>query len=165
MYSYRVWVYKNWQNHNSSRLLKKTGVQLALFWDYKKSGRSFKVFTSSKFKASWLKQKFGPILDEKSLNFEGFSLNSSQKPRIEQFNSPPLSLEIKSITLQLTILSYFSKIDKSLVKIEENLVKNVNKTAEILLIFIKFKPRFLPIKSEKWKKNRFNSKFYAGRAF
>ena len=40
---------------------------------------------------------------KKSLNFEKFSINSNQKIRNEQFSNPPLSLEIKSVTLQITI--------------------------------------------------------------
>ena len=43
------------------------------------------------------------FFDEKSLNFEKFGINSSQKTRIEQFSNSPLSLEIKLITLELRI--------------------------------------------------------------
>ena len=68
-----------------------------------------------------------PFFDDKCLNFEKFGINSSQRTRIQQFSDLPLSLEIKCITLQLTILTYFSKIDENLVKIDENLVKKVNK--------------------------------------
>ena len=68
-----------------------------------------------------------PFFDEKSLDFEKFRFNSSQKNRIEQFSNPLLCLEIRSITLQLTILTYFSNIDQNLVKIDENSDKNVNK--------------------------------------
>ena len=92
--------------------------------------------TSSKFKASWPKKcKFGPIFDEKSLNFEKFSMNSSQKTRIEQFSNPPLSLEIKSLTLQLTVLTHFIKINENMVKNTENVIK---KTAASRLISTKF---------------------------
>ena len=51
------------------------------------------------------------------MNFEKSSINSSQKARIEQLNNVRLSYEIKSITVQLTILLYFSKIDKNLSEI------------------------------------------------
>ena len=57
------------------------------------------------------------------------SINASIKTRIEQLSNPPLSLQIKSITLQLTILTYFSNIDENVVEIDENLVKNVNKNS------------------------------------
>ena len=79
--------------------------------------------SSSKFKASGLKANLVPFLTKKSLNFEKFSVNSSQKTGIEQLNNPPLSSEIESITLQLIILTYFSKIDENLIEIGENLVK------------------------------------------
>ena len=69
------------------------------------------------------------IVSTKIMNFEKFSMNSNQKTCSEQFGNPPLSSEIKSITLQLTILTYFSKIDENLVKIVEYLVKNVNKNS------------------------------------
>ena len=52
-----------------------------------------------------------------------------KRTRIEQLSNPPLSLEIKSITLLLTILTYFSNIDEILVKIDENLVNNVSKNS------------------------------------
>ena len=38
---------------------------------------------------------------------------------------------MKSITLQLIILKYFSNIDENLVKVDENLVKNVKKNSWI----------------------------------
>ena len=69
------------------------------------------------------KSKFGPILEEKSLNFEKFSINSSQKTRIEQFSNPPLSLEIKSLT-QFAIFTHFSKNT-------ENVSKNSFNTSKI----------------------------------
>ena len=65
------------------------------------------------------------FLTKKSLNFEKFSIDSSQKKtRIEQFNLPPLSLEINWITLQLTILTYYSKIVENLVENTENMNEN-----------------------------------------
>ena len=64
-----------------------------------------------------MKMKFSKILLDK------FSISSRQKTRIKPFSSPPLSLEMTAITLQFTISSYFSKIDKNLVKNAENLKK------------------------------------------
>ena len=73
-----------------------------------------------------LKCKFGPIFDEKRLNFEKFSIILAKKTRIEQFSNPPLSLEIKSLTLQLKTLTDCSKIDENSVKNTENVNKNMN---------------------------------------
>ena len=100
----------------------------------------YKVSTSSKFRESGLK----------------FSINFSQKAQIEQFSIPPLSFKIKSITLQLTISTYFSKINRNLVKNTEN----VNETTEYRLLFTSI----TPYKNRK-SKNLFTSIFYAGRAF
>ena len=69
------------------------------------------------------KSKFGPIFDEKSVIFEKISINSRRKTRIEQFSIPPLSLEMKLLLQQRTILTYFSKIDENLVKNTENVSK------------------------------------------
>ena len=65
-----------------------------------------------------------PFLTKKSLNFEKFRINSWQQTRIEQFSHPSLSLEIKSMKLQLIMFAYFIKID-------ENLVSNTEKVKKI----------------------------------
>ena len=72
-------------------------VHIAHLLALKENGRSFKLVCSSKSKASVLKKskfvpKFGP---ERSLSFEKFSLNCSQRTRIEQLSNPLLPLEIK----------------------------------------------------------------------
>ena len=69
------------------------------------------------------KSKFGLIFDEKSVIFEKISINSRRKTRIEQFSIPPLSLEMKLLLQQRTILTHFSKIDENLVKNTENVSK------------------------------------------
>ena len=90
----------------------KAGVQLA----YEDYDRNFKVSTSSKFKESWLKKN----ISDESLSFEKFSINSCQKTRIEQFSNTPLSVKIKSITLPLTVLTLFSRIDEKLIRNTKN---------------------------------------------
>ena len=56
----------------------------------------------------------------------------AKKTRIEQLSNPLLAFEMKSIILQLTIWTYFSKLDEKLVKITENVNKNSWITSNIL---------------------------------
>ena len=67
-----------------------------------------------------------PFFSKKSLIFENFSLNFSQKTRIKQLINFLLSLEMTSVTVQLTILTFFSKIDENMVKNTENVNKISN---------------------------------------
>ena len=58
---------KKWQNYNSRRLSKVMGVKLARLSASKEYGRSFKVFTSGKFKTSRLKKRIlSQFWDQKS---------------------------------------------------------------------------------------------------
>ena len=61
---------------------------------------------------------------QKQIWSQKFSINSSQKTRIEHFSNTFLSLEIKSKILEITILLYSSKIDKNWVKSTENVNRN-----------------------------------------
>ena len=66
------------------------------------------------------KSKCGPIFLKKSMIFEQFSINSIQKTQIEQLNNRPLSLEMKSITVQLTISTFCkAKLTKIRSKIQK----------------------------------------------
>ena len=92
--------------------------ELALFFSLQEFECSFKLSLSSKYKYSGLTEHIWSHFDEKSLS--------------------PIPLKMKSITLSLTILTYFSKIDKNLVKNTENVNKiNLN----IVYYSQNFKPR------------------------
>ena len=100
------------------------GVQLLPFRASEKFDGSLKLSTSSKFKASALKYANLFSILTQNLHFKKFNFNFSQKTRIELFSNPPPSLEMKSMMLQLTILTYFSNLDKNWVKNTENVNRN-----------------------------------------
>ena len=58
----------------------------------------------------------GDIFDQKDLKFEIFDKNINQNTRINPIGQPPLSFNMKPITMLITSSTNFNKIDENLVK-------------------------------------------------
>ena len=129
---------KKTQNYNSKRILLTVGAQLALFELMINMNAGVRFPLSVILSKSGLKKIFGHNLNEKSLLFEQFSINSFQNNLIEQFLNPPLCLLRNSIPLTIIISTYFCRIDEKLFKNRENLKK---KQRKIVSYSKNFRPR------------------------
>ena len=65
------------------------------------------------------------IFDKKKSEFRKVSINSNLKIRIEKISNAPISLKNTPITLPLTFLTRFNRIDENWDKITENLNESI----------------------------------------